>query len=171
MHFEAKTPLGDNCIKKKKSERAEDQKSSHPDTEHQSSSNHHTTEARRAETEKPRFESNSADWTPAVQSLENDSNLIFFVYPVLLLDRGAHTKSLAWVGDTASENGIVMHRKNPSSHRRGFDPITESTFDPVFRVISGHSEAYLLGLLAKIKCSICSYQLNLWYLLHGNKWD
>ena len=23
--------------------------------------------------------------------------------------------------------------------------------------------AYLLGLLAKIKCSICSYQLNLWY--------
>ena len=32
-------------------------------------------------------------------------------------------------------------------------------------------QAYLLGLLAKIKCSICSYQLNLWYLLHGNKWD
>ena len=30
-------------------------------------------------------------------------------------------------------------------------------------------QAYLLGLLAKIKCSICSYQLNLWYLLHGNK--
>ena len=24
--------------------------------------------------------------------------------------------------------------------------------------------AYLLGLLAKIKCSICSYQLNLWYV-------
>jgi hypothetical protein len=22
---------------------------------------------------------------------------------------------------------------------------------------------YLLGLLAKIKCSICSYQLNIWY--------
>ena len=27
--------------------------------------------------------------------------------------------------------------------------------------------AYLLGLLAKIKCSICSYQLNLWY---GGHW-
>ena len=29
------------------------------------------------------------------------------------------------------------------------------------------SQAYLLGLLAKIKCSICSYQLNLWYVAHG----
>ena len=29
------------------------------------------------------------------------------------------------------------------------------------------SKAYLLGLLAKIKCSICSYQLNLWYVAHG----
>ena len=27
--------------------------------------------------------------------------------------------------------------------------------------------SYLLGLLAKIKCSICSYQLNLWYVAHG----
>ena len=27
--------------------------------------------------------------------------------------------------------------------------------------------SYLLGLLAKIKCSICSYQLNLWY---GGHW-
>ena len=27
--------------------------------------------------------------------------------------------------------------------------------------------SYLLGLLAKIKCSICSYQLNLWYVTHG----
>ena len=131
----------------------------------------HTTEARRAETEKTRFESNSADWTPPVQSLENDSNLIFFVYPVLLLDRGAHIENLPRQGDTTSKPGIVIHRRNPSSHRRGFDPITESSFDPVFRVISGHFEAYLLGLLAKIKCSICSYQLNLWYLLHGNKWD
>ena len=26
--------------------------------------------------------------------------------------------------------------------------------------------SYLLGLLAKIKCSICSYQLNLWYGIH-----
>ena len=25
-------------------------------------------------------------------------------------------------------------------------------------------QSYLLGLLAKIKCSICSYQLNLWYV-------
>ena len=33
----------------------------------------------------------------------------------------------------------------------------------------GQCQTYLLGLLAKIKCSICSYQLNLWYLLHGNK--
>ena len=30
-----------------------------------------------------------------------------------------------------------------------------------------YGEAYLLGLLAKIKCSICSYQLNLWYVAHG----
>ena len=29
------------------------------------------------------------------------------------------------------------------------------------------AQAYLLGLLAKIKCSICSYQLNLWYVAHG----
>ena len=29
------------------------------------------------------------------------------------------------------------------------------------------AKAYLLGLLAKIKCSICSYQLNLWYVAHG----
>jgi hypothetical protein len=28
------------------------------------------------------------------------------------------------------------------------------------------SYSYLLGLLAKIKCSICSYQLNLWYGFH-----
>ena len=28
-------------------------------------------------------------------------------------------------------------------------------------------KSYLLGLLAKIKCSICSYQLNLWYVAHG----
>ena len=28
-------------------------------------------------------------------------------------------------------------------------------------------QSYLLGLLAKIKCSICSYQLNLWYVTHG----
>ena len=28
----------------------------------------------------------------------------------------------------------------------------------------GPDQAYLLGLLAKIKCSICSYQLNLWYV-------
>ena len=33
---------------------------------------------------------------------------------------------------------------------------------------AGHGgESYLLGLLAKIKCSICSYQLNLWYVAHG----
>ena len=29
------------------------------------------------------------------------------------------------------------------------------------------TKSYLLGLLAKIKCSICSYQLNLWYVTHG----
>ena len=29
------------------------------------------------------------------------------------------------------------------------------------------TRSYLLGLLAKIKCSICSYQLNLWY---GGHW-
>ena len=32
---------------------------------------------------------------------------------------------------------------------------------------SGGGRSYLLGLLAKIKCSICSYQLNLWYVTHG----
>ncbi len=29
------------------------------------------------------------------------------------------------------------------------------------------SNSYLLGLLAKIKCSICSYQCENWYLLYG----
>ena len=28
-------------------------------------------------------------------------------------------------------------------------------------------KSYLLGLLAKIKCSICSYQCENWYLLYG----
>ena len=46
-------------------------------------------------------------------------------------------------------------------------PIKKSIEASVFRLKSGQSQAYLLGLLAKIKCSICSYQLNLWYLLHG----
>lgn len=31
---------------------------------------------------------------------------------------------------------------------------------------SNHSSVSLLGLLAKIKCSICSYQLNIWYAAH-----
>ena len=38
---------------------------------------------------------------------------------------------------------------------------------PRLRLFSSQSNAlqsYLLGLLAKIKCSICSYQLNLWYV-------
>ena len=30
--------------------------------------------------------------------------------------------------------------------------------------------SYLLGLLAKIKCSICSYQLNLWYVDNCRLW-
>ena len=83
-------PIGEQIVLKKKSVRAEDQKSSHPDTEQQSSRT--TTEVRRdARTKKIRFEPNSADWTPVVQPTEADSNLIFFVYPVLLLERGAVT--------------------------------------------------------------------------------
>ena len=39
---------------------------------------------------------------------------------------------------------------------RGYNPETETLLS-----------SYLLGLLAKIKCSICSYQLNLWYVAHG----
>ena len=35
--------------------------------------------------------------------------------------------------------------------------------DPTWR---GQCRASLLGLLAKIKCSICSYQLNIWYAAH-----
>ena len=35
------------------------------------------------------------------------------------------------------------------------------------RRVRDEVESYLLGLLAKIKCSICSYQLNLWYVTHG----
>ncbi len=31
--------------------------------------------------------------------------------------------------------------------------------------------SYLLGLLAKIKCSICSNQLNLWFSMHSIVWD
>ena len=38
---------------------------------------------------------------------------------------------------------------------------------PVLAPGAALSKAYLLGLLAKIKCSICSYQLNLWYVAHG----
>ena len=30
-----------------------------------------------------------------------------------------------------------------------------------------YSSSSLLGLLAKIKCSICSYQFNLWYAVHS----
>ena len=30
-----------------------------------------------------------------------------------------------------------------------------------------HSSSSLLGLLAKIKCSICSYQFNIWYGVHS----
>ncbi len=33
------------------------------------------------------------------------------------------------------------------------------------------SSSYLLGLLAKIKCSICSNQLNLWFSMHSIVWD
>jgi len=34
---------------------------------------------------------------------------------------------------------------------------------PACVICDSQVKAYLLGLLAKIKCSICSYQLNLWY--------
>ena len=37
----------------------------------------------------------------------------------------------------------------------------------LFGVCGNSCSSYLLGLLAKIKCSICSYQLNLWYVAHG----
>jgi len=43
---------------------------------------------------------------------------------------------------------------------------THKTFDTrkvLMMKISVWHTSYLLGLLAKIKCSICSYQLNLWY--------
>ena len=30
----------------------------------------------------------------------------------------------------------------------------------------GDGERHLSGLLAKIKCSICSYQFNIWYMRH-----
>ena len=39
------------------------------------------------------------------------------------------------------------------------------TFEYIYQRVTAY-QSYLLGLLAKIKCSICSYQLNLWYVGH-----
>ena len=47
------------------------------------------------------------------------------------------------------------------------EPRTRAPLEPSFGRRRNEAEAYLLGLLAKIKCSICSYQLNLWYVAHG----
>ena len=76
-------------------------------------------------------------------------------------------------GGAASGRGVPTAGRRAAAERRG-GPRLESSILPVVRSIwlaefSVELSSYLLGLLAKIKCSICSYQLNLWYLLHGNK--
>ena len=51
----------------------------------------------------------------------------------------------------------------------GFGGVAVPTISPGLRGLGRYmspgldDEVYLLGLLAKIKCSICSYQLNIWY--------
>ena len=117
----------------------------------------------------------------------------FFVLPVLLLERGgwaqhavgkpAHSdrfgRNIWAIFRQASQKSGIGQNGFPTARRENIPnlkrcrplalPIQKSTGASVFRVTSGPGQAYLLGLLAKIKCSICSYQLNLWYLLHGNK--
>jgi len=51
-----------------------------------------------------------------------------------------------------------------------FAPARKSPWLGLFSSQSNALQSYLLGLLAKIKCSICSYQLNLWYVAHGVTW-
>ena len=51
--------------------------------------------------------------------------------------------------------------------RNPLDLLQKFTRSGLFVGTGNGGESYLLGLLAKIKCSICSYQLNLWYVAHG----
>ena len=104
----------------------------------------------------------------------------FFVLPVLLLERGGWTQRTQ---PTVLRATQVLPRdlgkKKIGAKKKQLGkinwthpakkPIQNSAGVAVFRAPSGLIQAYLLGLLAKIKCSICSYQLNLWYLLHVNK--
>ena len=104
----------------------------------------------------------------------------FFVLPVLLLERGAVTQHAAG-GQHVQTDSVGRHACLSVWHRSErlllrsflvFRPETKETIRnsapaPVLRATSGQYQAYLLGLLAKIKCSICSYQLNLWYVAHG----
>ena len=109
MHIEAKNAIGGQLEEQKKISEIGGSEILPP--RHWTQVKHRTTEARRAETEKLRFEPNSADRTPAVRSLENDSNLIFFVYPVLLLARGADTAGIAQVGDTVAKTQWFLENK------------------------------------------------------------
>ena len=90
--------------------------------------------------------------------------------------RWARIKQLALVGSSSSlhsevckalggSSGIVHSKISVSStsRSRGANRATLAAGDNLtvrkyFNVWCGSSETYLLGLLAQIKCSICSYQ-------------
>ena len=173
--------MGGQPHKKNTPARAEDRKPSHPNTGQMSD----TLEARRATPQKPLEPNRTPQIEPRwFKPLENDSILIiFFVLPVLLLERGAVTQHAAMdqhvqtdsVGSRSDDDpGRVLTfccccccfcstEQTKTTARKGFD------HRPGISSLVCRCHPYLLGLLAKIKCSICSYQLNLWYLLHGNK--
>ena len=46
----------------------------------------------------------------------------------------------------------------------GIDTTCKCTYGSLYSIELGNSSSYLLGLLAMIKCSICSYQCDSWYV-------
>ena len=63
-------------------------------------------------------------------------------------------------GSTFPWGSIFVKVLRRAHHRKSI------SFVDVYKGKIGKKKSYLLGLLAKIKCSICSYQLNLWYGNH-----
>ena len=122
-----------------------------------------------AKTSKPnRTPKNEPRW---FKPLENDWILIFFCF--------THTTSWTRRSDLAYCMNLIFSSISTSDTTPFVQTGVSLTIrthktlksNSAIRAIIDRNKAYLLGLLAKIKCSICSYQLNLWYLLHGNKWD
>ena len=69
--------------------------------------------------------------------------------------------------DAAAKKKELSVFSLPGPAPEGLAPTTWPTASLEFGVPGATEQSYLLGLLAKIKCSICSYQLNLWYVTHG----